>query len=81
MTANIPDDDREYLERIRALSFDHRTWTPAAIEEMRDFLSPWNHNIRLAPGLYTAFCEDWYPAHQAIMNVIDRHLTGTYSGK
>jgi 2-polyprenyl-3-methyl-5-hydroxy-6-metoxy-1,4-benzoquinol methylase len=75
------DDDRAYLEQIRALSFNERAWTPTAIEEVRDFLSPWNHNIRLAPGVYTAFCEDWYPEHQAIMRVIDRHLNGDYSGK
>jgi hypothetical protein len=47
---------------------------------MRDFLSPWNHNIRLAPGVYTAYCEDWYPEHRAIMGVVDRHLNGSYSG-
>jgi 2-polyprenyl-3-methyl-5-hydroxy-6-metoxy-1,4-benzoquinol methylase len=73
-------EDREYLDEIRALSFEDRDWTPAAIEEMRDFLSPWNHNIRLAPGIYTAFVEDWYPEHEAIMNLVDRHLGG-YAGR
>lgn len=68
----------DYLARIRALAFDRTSWTPRAIEEMRDFLSPWNHNIRLADGIYTAFCEDWYPEHQAIMNVIDSHLNHSY---
>jgi 2-polyprenyl-3-methyl-5-hydroxy-6-metoxy-1,4-benzoquinol methylase len=74
------EDDRAYLEQIRALSFENRTWTPQAIEQMRDFLSPWNHNIRLAPDIYTAFCDEWYPEHRAIMQVIDRHLNGGYAG-
>lgn len=73
--------DDAYLEEIRALSFDGRSWSPTEIEEVRDFLSPWNHNIRLAEGIFTAFDEDWYPAHQAIMNTIDRHLDGGYAGK
>jgi 2-polyprenyl-3-methyl-5-hydroxy-6-metoxy-1,4-benzoquinol methylase len=73
------EDAGAYLEQVRSLSLDGRKWTPAAIEEVRDFLSPWNHNIRLAPGIYTAFCDDWYDEHQAIMNVIDRHLAGRYS--
>jgi 2-polyprenyl-3-methyl-5-hydroxy-6-metoxy-1,4-benzoquinol methylase len=77
----VSDDDRAYLEQIRALSFDGRKWTRAAIGETRDFLAPWNHNIRLAPDIYTAFCADWYPEHRAIMGVIDRHLNGSYGGK
>jgi len=74
-------DDRAYQDEIRALSLEDRAWTPEAIEAVRDFLSPWNHNIRLAPGIYTAFDEDWYPEHQAILNVVDRHLNGSYAGK
>ncbi|MBO0693237.1 MAG: methyltransferase domain-containing protein, partial [Acidimicrobiaceae bacterium] len=70
----------QYLDRIRALSFETRDWTPAEIEEMRDFLSPWNHNIRLADGLYTVFHESQYPAHRAIMEVVDHHLAGAYEG-
>jgi SAM-dependent methyltransferase len=77
----VADDDREYLDQIRTLSFENREWTTEEIEQMRDFLSPWNHNIRLAPGVYTAYCDDWYPEHQAIMAVIDRHLGGGYSRK
>jgi 2-polyprenyl-3-methyl-5-hydroxy-6-metoxy-1,4-benzoquinol methylase len=73
--------EREYLDAIRLLSFEQRAWTPEAIEEMRDFLGPWNHNIRLARGIYTAYCEDWYPTHEAIMNVIECHLGGGFSGK
>jgi 2-polyprenyl-3-methyl-5-hydroxy-6-metoxy-1,4-benzoquinol methylase len=74
-------DDSAYLEQIRALSFVDRDWTPDSIGQMRDFLAPWNHNIRLAPGIYTAFVEDWYPEHRSIMEVIDRHLNGRYAGK
>lgn len=75
------ENDDAYLEQVRALSFEGRRWTPATIEEVRDFLSRWNHNIRLAPGIYTVSVEDWYPEHRAIMNVIDRHLSGRYSGR
>jgi SAM-dependent methyltransferase len=73
-------DDRAYLESIRELSFDGREWTVGEIEEVRDFLSPWNHNIQLAPGVYTADCDEWYGEHQAIMNVIDGHLNGGFAG-
>jgi 2-polyprenyl-3-methyl-5-hydroxy-6-metoxy-1,4-benzoquinol methylase len=73
--------DLEYLEQIRALSFEDRQWTPEAIEEMRDFLSPWNHNLRLAPGIYTAYVEDWYPEHRTVMSVIDRHCSGGLGGQ
>ena len=62
------------------MSFEAGEWTPTAIEEMRDFLSPWSHNIRLAPDIYTVFDEDVYPEHQLIMDVVDRHLGGTYTG-
>jgi SAM-dependent methyltransferase len=77
----VPDDEQAYLDEIRALSFEGRDWTPAAIEAMRDFLSPWNHNIRLAPGIYTVFDEDPYPEHQAIMDVVDDQLGGGYTGR
>jgi SAM-dependent methyltransferase len=73
-------DDRAYLEAIRALTFEDRSWTPAAIEDMRDFLSPWNHNLRLAPGVYTAYYEDFYAEHQTIMEVIEDHLHGRFEG-
>jgi SAM-dependent methyltransferase len=77
----MPDeDDREYLEQIRALSFAGRSWSPAAIEQTRDFLGPWNHNIRLAPGIYTAFTEHPYPEHQTILSAIDRALCGRFDG-
>jgi SAM-dependent methyltransferase len=75
------DDDRAYLEQIRSLHFGERTWTPTEVEEMRDFLAPWNHNIRLRGDIYTAFDADWYSEHRAIMDVIDHHLGSTYAGR
>jgi 2-polyprenyl-3-methyl-5-hydroxy-6-metoxy-1,4-benzoquinol methylase len=77
----MSDDDQTYLNEIRALSFDARSWTPAEIEATRDFLSPWNHNIKLADGVYTAYVEDWYPEHRSIMEAVDRHLGGEFAGK
>ena len=73
-------DDRAYLDEIRALSFDAREWTPAAVAEMRDFLAPWEHNIRLAPGVFTKYIEDPDPDHEAIMDVVEHHLDGAYAG-
>jgi len=75
------DDDQAYLEQIRSLDFGEREWTPTEVEEMRDFLSPWNHNIRLRGDIYTAFDADWYPEHRAIMDVVDHHLGGTFDGR
>lgn len=75
------DGERAYLDEVRALSFDGRRWTPDAITDMRDFLAPWNHNIRLAPGIHTAYCDDWYPEHRTITETIDRHLGGGYEAK
>jgi hypothetical protein len=36
---------------------------------MRDFLGPWNHNIKLSHRVFTANCEDYYPAHQEIIGL------------
>jgi 2-polyprenyl-3-methyl-5-hydroxy-6-metoxy-1,4-benzoquinol methylase len=77
----MPGDDRAYLDQIRALSFGDRTWSQEEIEQLRDFLAPWNHNLRLAPGIYTAYTEEWYPEHETIMALVDRHLGGGYTGK
>ena len=44
-------------------------------------LSPWNHNIKLPFGIYTACCPDYYPAHQEILNVINHELRGAFQGK
>ena len=73
-------DDRTYLEEVRSLAFGDRAWTHEEIEKTRDFLAPWNHNIRLAAGVYTAFCAEWYPEHRVIMQVLGRHLRGPFAG-
>lgn len=77
----MPDGEQAYFDQIRALSFENRAWTEPAIEEMRDFLAPWNHNIGLAPGIHTVFDEDPYPEHETIMDVVDHHLGGVYDGR
>jgi SAM-dependent methyltransferase len=48
---------------------------------MRDLLSPWNHNIKLPFGIYTADCPDHYPAHEEILNIINHELGGDFRGK
>jgi SAM-dependent methyltransferase len=74
-------DDRAYLKRIAKLSFDHIQWTRESILEIRDFLSQWNHNIQLPFGIYTAYCEDYYPAHKEILTIISHQLNGDFRGK
>jgi SAM-dependent methyltransferase len=81
-----PAEDKErrdaaYLEEIRALSFEGVVWTPDRIVQTIHFLSPWNHNIRLPGGIYTAFCPDYYPAHREMMSVINQELGGEFAGK
>jgi 2-polyprenyl-3-methyl-5-hydroxy-6-metoxy-1,4-benzoquinol methylase len=73
--------DQEYLDRVASLSFEGVSWTPESITAVRDFLCPWCHNIRLADGIYTAHCDDFYPAHQEIMRVLNQALSGDFGGK
>ena len=47
-------DDRSYLEQVAALELNGVAWTREKIVEVRDFLAPWNHNIALPHGVYTA---------------------------
>ena len=56
--------DRSYLDQIAALEFKGVEWTREKILAVRDLLSPWNHNIALPHGVYTAACDDYYPAHR-----------------
>jgi 2-polyprenyl-3-methyl-5-hydroxy-6-metoxy-1,4-benzoquinol methylase len=70
-------DDRAYLKRIAKLSFGRR-WTRETILEMRDLLGSWNHNIKLPFGVYTADCQDYYPAHQEILTIINNQLSGDW---
>jgi 2-polyprenyl-3-methyl-5-hydroxy-6-metoxy-1,4-benzoquinol methylase len=73
--------DQEYLDWVTGLSFTGVTWTPERISAVRDVLNPWNHNIKLADGLYTASCDEFYPAHQEIMRVVAHALSGDFAGK
>src|SRR5713101_3683231 len=77
---HVPDD-RAYLKRIAKLSFDHMQWTRESILAMRDFLSKWNHNIKLPFGIYTAYCADYYPAHKEILTILNHQLNGNFRGK
>ncbi|HKW93340.1 MAG TPA: hypothetical protein VJX92_15705, partial [Methylomirabilota bacterium] len=60
---NTIPDYRSYLERVAALKFEGVTWTRDKIVEVLDFLAPWNHNIALPHGVYTAGRAEYYPAH------------------
>jgi SAM-dependent methyltransferase len=74
-------DDRSYLDRIAALEFKGVKWTQEKILEVRDFLSPWNHNIALPHGVYTAACDAYYPAHREIMRVLHERLGRDFNGQ
>jgi 2-polyprenyl-3-methyl-5-hydroxy-6-metoxy-1,4-benzoquinol methylase len=85
-TTTGKDTDREresraYLRRITRLSFDQRQWSRESILEVRDLLSPWNHNIKLPFGVYTTDCRDYYPAHKEILTVVNHQLGGAFQGK
>jgi 2-polyprenyl-3-methyl-5-hydroxy-6-metoxy-1,4-benzoquinol methylase len=73
--------DRSYLDRIAALEFKNVDWTPEKILEVRDFLSPWNHNIPLPHGIYTAGCDTYYPAHREIMRLVQERLGRDFRGR
>lgn len=73
--------DRSYLDQLVALDFRGVEWTREKILEVRDFLSSWNHNIALPHGVYTAACDDYYPAHREIMRVVREHLGSDFSGQ
>lgn len=72
---------KPYFKQISRLSFKRRQWNRKNILEARDFLSPWDHNIKLPYDIFTAFCEDYYPAHKEIMNVINQQLGGDFKNK
>ncbi len=65
-----------YLDRVAALELDGVEWTRERIIEVRDFLGPWHHNIPLPHGVYTASCEDYYPAHREVMRIVHERLGG-----
>src|SRR5262249_45614614 len=70
-----------YLKQIARLSFDGAEWTEAKIREVIRFLGPWSHNIRLPYGICTACCDDYYPAHEEMMKVVNERLKGRFQGK
>src|SRR4030095_2041457 len=70
-----------YLGKISKLSFDRVRWNRQNIAEIRDFLSPWNHNIKLPHNIFTAYCEDYYPAHKEIMKILNQQLKGDFKKK
>jgi 2-polyprenyl-3-methyl-5-hydroxy-6-metoxy-1,4-benzoquinol methylase len=78
---NHQPDDTAYLKRVAKLSFDNRKWTRKSIGEMRDFLGVWNHNIKLPFGIYTAYCEGYYPAHREIVAILNHQLNGAFRGQ
>jgi 2-polyprenyl-3-methyl-5-hydroxy-6-metoxy-1,4-benzoquinol methylase len=73
--------DPSYIDQIAALDFKGVEWTREKILEVRDLLSPWNHNIALPHGVYTAACEDYYPAHREIMRIVRERLGPDFSGR
>jgi 2-polyprenyl-3-methyl-5-hydroxy-6-metoxy-1,4-benzoquinol methylase len=79
MNAKIDEAGHQaYLNKISKLSFNNTRWSRKNIGEMRDFLSPWNHNIKLPHRIFTAYCETYYPAHQEIMRIIAQQLRGRF---
>ena len=74
-------NNRFYLEQIASLDLHDIEWTRDKIIEVRDLLAPWNHNIALPHGVYTAACEDYYPAHREIMRVVRDRLGCDWSGR
>jgi 2-polyprenyl-3-methyl-5-hydroxy-6-metoxy-1,4-benzoquinol methylase len=77
----MPVTDRCYLKQLERLDFDNIEWTRDKIIEVRDLLAPWNHNIALPHGVYTAACPDYYSAHREIMRVVRDCLGGDWSGR
>jgi 2-polyprenyl-3-methyl-5-hydroxy-6-metoxy-1,4-benzoquinol methylase len=77
----MTDDYRSYLNRVAALEFEGVDWTPDTIVQTRDLLSPWNHNIALPYGIYTAACADYYPTHREIMRIVQERLRGEFRGR
>jgi 2-polyprenyl-3-methyl-5-hydroxy-6-metoxy-1,4-benzoquinol methylase len=70
-----------YLDRVEALEFAHRTWTAEEIRELRDFLGPWEHNIKLPHDVYTTDWAGSYPDHDEIMKVVANYLGGDFESK
>jgi SAM-dependent methyltransferase len=74
-------DDDAYLNEIASLSFDGVEWDGERIGAVRDLFGHWDHNIALGHGVYTARCEEPFPAHEEIMDVVNQALSGEFEGK
>jgi SAM-dependent methyltransferase len=77
----LTNDYRSYLNLVTALEFDDVEWTRDKVLQVRDLLSPWNHNIPLPHGIYTTACDDYYPAHREIMRIVQERLSGEFRGR
>ena len=77
----MTDDSRSYLNLVTALEFDDVEWTRDKVLQVRDLLSPWNHNIALPHGVYTTACDDYYPTHREIMRIVQERLSGKFRGR
>ena len=73
--------NRFYLDQIVSMEFKGVEWTREKIIEVRDLLSPWNHNIALRYGVYTAACGEYYPAHRGVRRVVRDRLGSDLSGR
>jgi 2-polyprenyl-3-methyl-5-hydroxy-6-metoxy-1,4-benzoquinol methylase len=73
--------EQDYLDRISTLSFEGVEWTPERIKAVRDVFMPWNHNIKLADGIYTAYTEELYSGPREAMRVLNHALSGHFAGK
>ena len=74
-------DEAAYLRAIEELDLEGVAWDAGNLAEVRDFLGPWHHNIRLPHGVHTAYWEAPYPAHEEMMRVVARELRGGFAGK
>jgi SAM-dependent methyltransferase len=74
-------DHSEYLRAIEGLELDNVAWDAASLAEMRDFLGPWQHNIRLPHGVHTAYWDALYPAHREMMSLVAHELRNGFAGK
>jgi hypothetical protein len=74
-------DEAAYLRAIEELDLEGVAWDAGTLADVRDFLGPWQHNIRLPHGVHTAYWEAPYPAHEEMMSVVARELGGGFAGK
>jgi SAM-dependent methyltransferase len=74
-------DEGEYLRAIEQLDLDAVEWDSATLADVRDFLGPWQHNIRLPHGVHTAYWDALYPPHEEMMRVVAGELRGGFAGK